>query len=244
MNNPLFHSGETFYQSRFFPGEKGTVLQVVRNPVWWMPYLSCVIVTAGHDRPLRHSTCSASSSGGPVYEFNFAPAAWCFVGAVGLVLGAYLLMAAAGHSRRPQGLSPRRRSARLPVLDHGRVKPIDTLARISLMILSGRQEYTDDKGNTQPATRWLLDVMTAASGSGPPRTARRPGESRKVKAYRIEDPAIRAMLKLEGGPECSASRTSTSSAGRDGLEQLLEEAASGHSTRKTAEDMQRRATAN
>jgi hypothetical protein len=47
MNNPLFHGGETMYQSSFFPGDKGTVLQVVRNPVWWMPYLSCFLVTAG-----------------------------------------------------------------------------------------------------------------------------------------------------------------------------------------------------
>jgi hypothetical protein len=47
MNNPLFHSGETMYQSSFFPGDGGTVLQVVRNPVWWMPYLSCAMVTLG-----------------------------------------------------------------------------------------------------------------------------------------------------------------------------------------------------
>ena len=47
MNNPLFYAGETMYQSSFFPGDKGTVLQVVRNPVWWMPYLSCFLVTVG-----------------------------------------------------------------------------------------------------------------------------------------------------------------------------------------------------
>ena len=47
MNNPLFYNGETMYQSQFFPGNGGTVLQVVRNPVWWMPYLSCMFVTLG-----------------------------------------------------------------------------------------------------------------------------------------------------------------------------------------------------
>ena len=47
MNSPLFHSGETMYQSSFFAGDSGTVLQVVRNPVWWMPYLSCFVVTFG-----------------------------------------------------------------------------------------------------------------------------------------------------------------------------------------------------
>ena len=47
MNDPLRYEGETFYQSSFFPGDGGTVLQVVRNPAWLMPYFSCGIVTLG-----------------------------------------------------------------------------------------------------------------------------------------------------------------------------------------------------
>lgn len=47
MNNPLRYDGETFYQSGFLPNDKGTILQVVRNPGWLMPYLSCVIVSLG-----------------------------------------------------------------------------------------------------------------------------------------------------------------------------------------------------
>lgn len=47
MNNPLRYRGETFYQSSFFPGNSGTVLQVVRNPAWLMPYFSCTLVTLG-----------------------------------------------------------------------------------------------------------------------------------------------------------------------------------------------------
>jgi hypothetical protein len=47
MNNPLFHNGETLYQSGYFPANNGTVLQVVHNPVWWMPYVSCFVVTLG-----------------------------------------------------------------------------------------------------------------------------------------------------------------------------------------------------
>jgi hypothetical protein len=47
MNNPLRHEGETFYQAGYFPDNKGTVLQVVRNPGWMMPYLSCFLVTVG-----------------------------------------------------------------------------------------------------------------------------------------------------------------------------------------------------
>lgn len=47
MNNPLRYEGETFFQSGFLPGDKGTVLQVVDNPGWLMPYISCVMVTLG-----------------------------------------------------------------------------------------------------------------------------------------------------------------------------------------------------
>jgi hypothetical protein len=47
MNEPLRYQGETFYQSSFLPGDKGTVLQVVRNPGWLMPYIACTMVSLG-----------------------------------------------------------------------------------------------------------------------------------------------------------------------------------------------------
>jgi hypothetical protein len=47
MNEPLSYRGETFYQTSFLPGDTGTVLQVVRNPGWIMPYLSCAMVSVG-----------------------------------------------------------------------------------------------------------------------------------------------------------------------------------------------------
>jgi hypothetical protein len=47
MNNPLRYEGETFYQSGFFPEDSGSVLQVVRNPGWELPYLSCGLVAGG-----------------------------------------------------------------------------------------------------------------------------------------------------------------------------------------------------
>lgn len=47
MNHPLRYQGETFYQSSFKPDDGGTVLQVVRNPGWLLPYISCSLVTIG-----------------------------------------------------------------------------------------------------------------------------------------------------------------------------------------------------
>ncbi len=48
MNEPLRHRGETFFQADWNKKtEKGTVLQVVRNPAWQLPYWSCAIVAFG-----------------------------------------------------------------------------------------------------------------------------------------------------------------------------------------------------
>ncbi len=47
MNHPLRHAGETFYQAAFKPDDSGTILQVVRNPGWLLPYVSCSMVTLG-----------------------------------------------------------------------------------------------------------------------------------------------------------------------------------------------------
>ncbi len=47
MNNPLRYRGETFYQASFEEGDRGTILQVVRNPVSVAPYLACTLVSIG-----------------------------------------------------------------------------------------------------------------------------------------------------------------------------------------------------
>ncbi len=49
---------------------------------------------------------------------------------------------------------------RLPVMYEGRVKPIDTLARNSLRVLSDKQSVVDQEDQKQPAVKWLLDVIT------------------------------------------------------------------------------------
>src|ERR671931_470504 len=47
MNHPLRYAGETFYQQSFLRGDMGTVIQVVRNPGWLIPYISCTMVGLG-----------------------------------------------------------------------------------------------------------------------------------------------------------------------------------------------------
>ncbi len=47
MNNPLRYAGLTFYQAGFENNDRTTILQVVRNPSWLMPYIACSIMTLG-----------------------------------------------------------------------------------------------------------------------------------------------------------------------------------------------------
>jgi cytochrome c biogenesis protein ResB len=47
MNQPLRYAGETFFQSSFIEGDIGTVLQVVKNPGWTIPYIACTLGGAG-----------------------------------------------------------------------------------------------------------------------------------------------------------------------------------------------------
>ena len=47
MNHPLRYKGLTFYQSGFANDDTTTILQVVKNPVWTLPYISCAMVSLG-----------------------------------------------------------------------------------------------------------------------------------------------------------------------------------------------------
>jgi hypothetical protein len=47
MNQPLRYDGKAFYQASFGKNDTLSVLQVVENPGWLLPYVSCVLVTVG-----------------------------------------------------------------------------------------------------------------------------------------------------------------------------------------------------
>jgi hypothetical protein len=47
MNNPLRHAGLTFYQASFEKGDRVSILQVVRNPGWILPYVACIMMGLG-----------------------------------------------------------------------------------------------------------------------------------------------------------------------------------------------------
>ena len=75
----------------------------------------------------------------------------------------------------------------LPVLEGGRVKPIDSVARNSLLVIRGTQSFRHE-GRTIGADEWLLDVLF------------RPEVANRQPAFRIDDPDV---LGLVGLPQTS-----------------------------------------
>jgi hypothetical protein len=47
MNHPLRYQGMSFYQSGFDNNDTTTILQVVQNPSWLIPYISCALIALG-----------------------------------------------------------------------------------------------------------------------------------------------------------------------------------------------------
>jgi ABC-type transport system involved in cytochrome c biogenesis permease subunit len=100
---------------------------------------------------------------------------------------------AAMPARVPPGEMDLAAFAKLPVMDRGRIKPLDTVARVDLMIISGRQVLRGPEGKEMPAIKWLLDVFTSE----------RPFDnnaSYREKVFRIDNDQLLGMLGLELRP--------------------------------------------
>ena len=79
-------------------------------------------------------------------------------------------------------------AGRLPVVDGGRVKPLDTVARVYLRKISAREEFVAADGRMHPAIEWLLDAMASPNANGP---------AFKHKVIRIENTQVLSLLGLE-----------------------------------------------
>ena len=171
MNNPLRYAGETFYQSSFTSDESATVLQVVSNTGWMIPYVSCMIVATGllthfgiilvrflrrreeeAARDERTAVDAAPEAGRSNVVADFFPVV------VVLIFAFWLASQARQPKTAPEEMQIHE-FGKLPVVFQGRVKPLDTLARNNLRIISGKETFRDAAGDRQPAIRWLLDVM-------------------------------------------------------------------------------------
>lgn len=113
---------------------------------------------------------------------------WAFLGVVMLVVAGLLGMAFGG-GRRTDHEMDLIGFGQLPVVEGGRVKPFDSVARASLMVINDRQDFVDADGKKQPAIKWLLDVITNL------RDANGPGRRHPV--FRIDNFEVLDMMGLK-----------------------------------------------
>ncbi len=76
---------------------------------------------------------------------------------------------------------------KVPVLADGRFKPLDTVARTSLLMLQGRQRVVEPGGSTVAPVAWLLDVFY------------RPEMADTYPTFRIDHPDVLSIFGLGSG---------------------------------------------
>jgi ABC-type transport system involved in cytochrome c biogenesis permease subunit len=196
MNNPLRFAGETLYQSGYSrdpqSGAEASTLAVVTNRGRMIPYVGCMIVATGllaHfsgvlGRFLRRRRDAAEAAPPGPARGRLGWAARLAVPAVMVLCGLWLVGKARPPAPAADGLDLYAFGS-LPMIDHGRAKPVDSLARTSLQVLSGRPSFTDATGARQPAIRLFLDLAT------------RPEVAAGHRVFRIEHPDLLVTLGLE-----------------------------------------------
>jgi ABC-type transport system involved in cytochrome c biogenesis permease subunit len=199
MNNPHRYGGDTFYQSGYTEDRQGnqfTTLSVVSNTGWMIPYVACMIVAVGMlaqfsitllrfisrrsqvplatvvlepraQRKARHAA-AAEARGFEAWLPRFFPLL-----AV-LVFGGWALSKTRTPSADSSGMDLYA-AGELPVMYQGRAKPLDTLARQTMCVMSNRQTsrmavpedevtlsmklFGDGASKPQPAIKWLFDMI-------------------------------------------------------------------------------------
>ena len=198
MNEPLRYRGEAFFQAGFDEGtEKTTILQVVRNPGWTMPYIACILVTLGmlihfgiflvqyltRLKPTgEFRTPEGIINQGPRLHWavRYAPLA--------AALFAALYMSSNLFNKTTDGNLDLTSLGKIPVQEGGRYKPLDTLARTTLRQLTKREYYINTNKKDQPAIKWYLEAATFDG------TNYNPAVLQKV--FRIENLELLALLEL------------------------------------------------
>ena len=226
MNNPLRYAGETFYQSNY--GKLGrseyTILSVVTNSGWMIPYVACMLVAtgllahflitltrflqrvleteasggvvqaelagkplpAGSGRGKRLEAVPVAQLARPQNQQGFSVAIAVAIAAI-FFLWTYYWARPAKFKDTSVDLAA---LAKMPIVEDGRVKPFDTLARNSARVISGsyfeRVKNGEDKWT--PPTRWLMDTITASPSA------------KDYKLFRIDNPDLLELLNLEKRP--------------------------------------------
>jgi ABC-type transport system involved in cytochrome c biogenesis permease subunit len=229
MNHPLRYNGETFFQQTFDDvTEATTVLQVVRNPSWLFPYIACVVgglgmvahfgvnllafsrkrtnalATAALTAPAVAAKGAKNRKEGYVLPPRYGPAYTAVPTVVLAMCVIYLLATLIPRSAKtPAGLDLSDAAA-IPMNYEGRVLPLDTLARVSLKVITGgkeeltkvlkeadkdrdKAEREQDKANPKPkpsGMEFLFDLFTQN-----PR-------AREYKIFKIDNAEVIGLMRL------------------------------------------------
>jgi ABC-type transport system involved in cytochrome c biogenesis permease subunit len=194
MNNPLRYAGLTFYQAGFENNDTTTVLQVVRNPSWLIPYIACGVMTfglvfqfglhlIGFIGKRRNPAARGASAPAKVVPTGPRwPAARVFPLTV-LVLTALAVLVSL-FPPRAKGEFDFTGFGRQPTLVNGRIKPLDTVARTSLLVLQGRQRVSAPDGRSIHPDEWLLDMLY------------RPEQANQYQVFEIVHPDVLTLFNL------------------------------------------------
>jgi len=218
MNNPLRYAGLTFYQAGFENNDRTTILQVVRNPSWVLPYIACSLMALGlvgqfgiHLVGFVQKRRALGSAGGPSASTKPAgrrPALPHFLFPALLILGALVAIAFTLRPPHSDGDYDFVAFGRLPTLVNGRLKPFDAVARTSLLVMQGRQRVLAADGSTLLSPdEWLLDVLF------------RPAVASTYQTFEIVHPDVLTLFDLTSEQGAGKKRFSLEQL-RKGLTQL------------------------
>ncbi len=187
MNHPLRFGGKTYYQQSYANNDRTSILLVVENPSWQIPYIACILIFLGmavqfittlvrfltRDKAVREKKERQKLKKGEQLI------AW---GA--LLFG---ILAVAGFIRPPSKSDgfdiPS--FGELPALKDGRIKPLDTIARNALLLIHGKQRFKGKDKQKMSASEWLLEVVADAKIA----------DSRAI--FRIDNPNILGAFEIE-----------------------------------------------
>jgi ABC-type transport system involved in cytochrome c biogenesis permease subunit len=224
MNNPVRYRGETFYQSSYSEMDAGngektklTGLQVVENAGWLVPYVACVLAFWGMLAHFgmtflrfadRHERAPSTGIGERPIDrrdrarvihatrprFRYEPGAM-FTPALAVTFVVSLTLLAAVQRPPRGGAADFAAAGRIPVMHEGRIKPLDTVARNIVQMLSNKTSVTipADTATSGPtgrvsANQWLLATMAGSEWA-----ARAP-------VFRIDAKEVVDLFDLEPRP--------------------------------------------
>ena len=219
MNNPIRYRGETFYQSQYQKARNpdgGTIeitgLQVVENAGWVIPYVTCMMVLVGmlaHFGGTFHKFASR-------YERGAIPTGRALDGstldkesklvestkktsyllthllpaALGIGLVAMIATSFAMPKRIGRNQVDWNAVARIPLQHEGRIKPMDTVAKNVLQVITeplfnSVRPVADADGKKRTPTEWLLGVMADQEWT------------EKAPVFRIYSEEVQALFDLK-----------------------------------------------